>query len=124
MTAGGALRASVAASLRTALALAVVAVLAGCTGEAAIASPVATTQVDLPKSYRFAPEAIVVQVGDTVTWTNSDDFTHNVAFEGDEPLPLPRGASATRTFDAAGTFPYLCSLHPKDMQGTVIVGRG
>ena len=124
MTFGGALRASAAAWLRTVLALVVVAVLAGCTGGEATASPVATTQVDLPKSYRFAPESIVVDVGDTVTWTNHDDFTHNVTFDGDEPLPLPRGASATRTFDAAGTFPYLCSLHPRDMQGTVIVGGG
>lgn len=124
MMPGGALRGIAASACRTALAAIVMVVLAGCAGEAAIASPVATTTVDLPKSYRFAPPAIVVDVGATVTWTNHDDFTHNVTFEGDEPLPLPRGASATRVFDAAGTFPYVCSLHPNDMTGTVIVDGG
>src|SRR6185436_7403027 len=48
-----------------ALALAAVA-LVGCSDEAAAnASPVATTSVELPKSYKFVPAAIVVEVGDT-----------------------------------------------------------
>ena len=32
--------------------------------------------VDLPKSYKFAPAAITVTAGTTVTWTNDDNFTH------------------------------------------------
>ena len=44
----------------------------------ATASPVATNTVELPKSYRFAPAAITVPAAATVTWTNHDDFTHNV----------------------------------------------
>ena len=53
----------------------------GCVGggpDGAEASPVATTTVDMPKSYRFAPQAITVEAGSTVTWTNSDNFTHSV----------------------------------------------
>lgn len=83
--------------------------------------PVATTEVQLPKSYRFEPAAISVPVGATVTWTNDDNFTHNVAFDGSEPLTMSPGASTTRTFDTAGTFAYQCTLHPQDMQGTVEV---
>ena len=105
-----------------ALALAAVA-LVGCSDEAAAnASPVATTTVELPKSYRFAPPAIVVQVGDTVTWTNHDDFTHNVTFPGEPALTMRPGESITRALPTAGTFAYQCSLHPRDMNGSVTVG--
>jgi plastocyanin len=104
-----------------ALAVVVIA-LAGCSGGAtANASPVATTNVDLPKSYRFSPPAIVVDVGATVTWTNDDNFTHNVTFDGAPGAQLKPGASTTKTFSTAGTFHYQCTLHPQDMQGTVTV---
>ena len=105
----------------TLVALAAVA-LAGCSdGATANASPVATTSVELPKSYKFAPPAIVVDTGATVTWTNHDDFTHNVTFEGEGPLTMRPGESVTKTFSTAGTFAYQCSLHPRDMNGTVTV---
>jgi plastocyanin len=82
---------------------------------------VATTSVDLPRSYRFAPAAISVPAGATVTWTNNDNFTHNVALEGTEPLTMSPGETATFIFGTPGTYPYVCSLHPNDMQGTVLV---
>ena len=96
----------------------------GCASSAggADASPVATTTVDLPKSYKFAPTAISVTTGDTVTWTNNDNFTHSVRIEGGEPLVMKPGESVTHTFDAAGTFRYDCSFHPQNMKGTVVVG--
>ena len=94
----------------------------GGAGAASQASPVASTEVDLPKSYKFQPAAIVVDPGSTVTWTNHDDFTHNVTLpDGTAPLTMRPGETATHTFDAAGTFDYLCSLHPKDMRGRVVV---
>jgi plastocyanin len=111
-----------AALLFTILALAAV----GCsaTNGAADASPVATTKVDLPKSYKFAPAAITVTSGSTVTWTNDDNFTHSVRIEGGTPLVMKPGESVTRTFDAAGTFKYDCSFHPQDMKGEVVVTGG
>jgi plastocyanin len=88
-------------------------------------SPVATTSVDLPPSYRFAPADITVATGATVTWTNDDHFTHSVQFlDGGlpaEPLTMQPGASVTFTFDRAGTFHYQCHLHPRDMTGSVTV---
>ena len=90
-------------------------------GGAASSSPVATTAVDLPPSYRFAPSSITVPAGATVTWTNPDNFSHNVSFEGSEPLPMAPGQSVTHTFPSPGTFPYACSLHPRDMTGSVLV---
>jgi plastocyanin len=97
--------------------------LAGCSGGAAAsASPVSTTSVELPKSYKFVPAAIRVDVGATVTWTNHDDFTHNVTVASEAPRIMKPGESATRTFATAGTFPYHCTLHPRDMNGVVTVG--
>lgn len=104
-------------------ALAVVAlVLVACGGAAgASQSPVATMTVELPKSYRFAPAAITVPAGATVTWTNHDSFTHNVRLEGADPLAMAPGESVTHTFETPGFYPYVCSLHPKDMTGSVLV---
>ena len=89
----------------------------------ASATPVATTTVDLPKSYRFQPPAIVVPVGATVTWSNSDNFSHSIQFDG-EPGPgavIAPGESTDRTFASPGTFAYLCAFHSQDMTGSVVV---
>ena len=106
-------------------AVAVVVVLAGCAGGAATGAStaaVSTSTVDLPKSYKFVPAAITVVAGTKVTWTNHDDFTHNVTLaDGSSPLTMPPGSSATHTFMTAGLYPYVCSLHPKDMKGNVVV---
>lgn len=97
--------------------------LTACSGTAADASPVATSQVDLPPSYRFEPEAITVPDGTTVTWTNSDRFTHNVRLldDGGDILELAPGESVSFTFRGAGEHRYDCSFHPNDMSGVVVV---
>ena len=117
-------RASAALPLRAALALLISFSLVGaCNQAAAPGAPVATDRVDLPRSYRFAPEAIVVPHGTTVTWTNDDNFTHSVRLlEGGSPAQFMKpGETTTRTFDVPGLYAYDCSLHPTDMKGTVLV---
>lgn len=118
------LRASAGHPLRLALAILFAAMLAvGCQATEASA-PVATNQVDLPRSYKFAPENITVPVGTTVTWTNNDNFTHTVRLldSGEDQLMRP-GQSVTHAFTGPGLFRYDCSLHPQDMQGSVLVGE-
>jgi plastocyanin len=107
-----------------AVVLALVLVGCGSAGDSPTGRPVRTTEVELPKSYRFEPEAIRIDVGDTVTWTNRDDFPHNVhLLDGsDVEVALPVGESGTITFDQPGTIDYECSLHLQQMQGTVQVG--
>ena len=108
---------------RLALASLLFLVLAAC-GQPAPAAPVATDHVDLPRSYRFAPEDITVQVGTTVTWSNNDNFTHSVQLlDGGEAQTMKPGESVTHTFATSGLFRYTCSLHPKDMNGSVLVGE-
>jgi plastocyanin len=93
---------------------------AGC-GSSESTEPVATTEVEMVKSYRFDPKVIAVEAGDTVTWTNEDNFTHTVQVDGREDHKVGKGESVSITFDAPGTYGYVCTLHSKDMKGEVIV---
>jgi plastocyanin len=94
---------------------------AGCGGGSGPVTPVATNSVDLPKSYKFEPAAIEVKAGTSVTWTNHDNFTHTVKVEDGPDHKLDRGSSVTISFPKPGTYHYLCTLHPHDMKGEVIV---
>ena len=108
--------------MRTSLLAAFVAfVLAGCAQSEEAAQPVRTTEVLMPKSYRFDPETIEVDAGATVTWRNEDNFTHTVEVEGREDMKVGRGKSVSVTFSEPGTYDYVCTLHSHDMRGKVIV---
>jgi plastocyanin len=107
--------------MRTLVALTAVLLAAGCGGSDEPATPVATTHVSMAKSYRFDPGRIEVAAGDRVTWTNDDNFTHTVQVDGQADHKVERGASVSITFDRAGTYHYVCTLHRKDMDGEVIV---
>lgn len=112
-------------ALRAAAVLVLLAlILIGCGSTAgANSTPVATTEVDMPKSYRFSPEVITVKAGSTVTWTNSDNFTHSVRLldgSGTDKV-VERGQSVSITFDKPGEYDYDCRFHSNDMKGKVIV---
>lgn len=86
--------------------------------------PVPTDKVDLPKSYKFAPAVVGVKAGTMVTWTNRDDFPHNVTLVSGPDMTskhLGIGDSASIPFPQAGTFHYECTLHPGQMRGKVVV---
>jgi plastocyanin len=92
-----------------------------CGGSGKTSEPVATTEVAMVKSYRFDPKTIEIESGQTVTWTNEDNFTHTVEVEGQEDHKVGQGESVEITFDEPGTYDYVCTLHSQDMDGTVIV---
>jgi plastocyanin len=86
------------------------------------AKAVTTNAVEAVKSYRFSPAEITVAAGSTVTWTNNDNFVHNVhLLGGDTTKPLPIGGSASITFNDPGLIRYECSLHPAQMKGSIRV---
>jgi plastocyanin len=84
-------------------------------------SPVSTTSVAVSDN-QFTPKDIQVAIGATVTWTwVQGAIDHNVTFAGGPASGnLKSGATFTRTFPAAGTFNYSCTLH-SGMTGTVLV---
>jgi plastocyanin len=74
-------------------------------------------------NFSFNPATLTVKKGTRVTWTNNDSVGHTVtADNGSGPGSglLNNGDSYNYTFDATGTYPYHCSVHPS-MKGTVIV---
>ena len=70
--------------------------------------------------FSYAPRTMTVNVGDTVSWTNSDAQAHTATGSGWNTGDLGDGDSASITFQRAGTFDYMCGIHP-EMTGTVIV---
>lgn len=96
-------------------------VAAGCGGSDGDAAPVATTEVTMAKSYRFDPARIQIDAGETVTWTNDDNFTHTVQVDGQEDHEAEPGEKVSIAFDEPGTYHYVCTLHRQDMEGDVVV---
>jgi plastocyanin len=87
-------------------------------------SPVKTDHVEAARSYRFSPAVIEVNRGDTVTWTNKDQFQHTVQLvtgADQSTHDLGIGQTATITFSQPGVVYYRCSIHPVQMRGKVIV---
>lgn len=75
-------------------------------------------------NFTFSPTPITVPVGTTVTWRNDDDIPHTVFSPAAKirSKALDTGDSYTFTFNEAGEYPYICSLHPH-MMGKVIVTK-
>ncbi|WP_428342208.1 cupredoxin domain-containing protein [Mycobacterium sp.] len=73
-------------------------------------------------NFAFAPAKLTVPVGSTVTWTNKDEEPHTVvANDGSFHSPgMGSQATFSFTFAKAGTFDYVCSIHPF-MHATVVV---
>ena len=88
---------------------------------------VATVDAVAIEDFKFAPAAVTVAVGTTITWTNSDNAPHT-ATSGNSPMPdglfdtdiITKGQSKKVKLTKAGTFEYYCALHPF-MHGTVVV---
>jgi len=91
--------------LRALLALALLVPLA------AAAQP---THVIVQKGRRFTPVQVTINRGDSLTFTNEDEFIHQMYSEGlfdsDEKNP---GEKLVQPFTRAGTFEVHCHIHPK-----------
>ena len=77
------------------------------------------------EDFFFSPANMTVAPGTTVTWVNNGRAPHtSTADDGAwDSGTLQPGESFSFTFDQAGTYTYLCTIHP-DMTGTITVSGG
>lgn len=75
-------------------------------------------------SYSFHPATLTVKKGSTVTWINKDEDVHTIkSSDGPAAFNSPALDSGNRfefTFHQAGTYHYMCSVHPY-MRGVIVV---
>jgi plastocyanin len=69
------------------------------------------------KGRTFHPGEVTISRGESLIFTNNDDFIHQIysqgsgfGFDSDEKNP---GENITETFTASGTFEVHCHIHPK-----------
>jgi plastocyanin len=93
--------------------------VAGTVGRPALEAPTDSVSI---VDRRFVPQSLTVRVGDALTWTNADDRIHTVtARDGSFDSGIVAvGDTFAQTFTTAGSYPYLCTIHP-DMTGTITV---
>lgn len=72
--------------------------------------------------FAYDPDPVVIEEGGKVTWQNEDSAPHTAtADDGSfDTGTLEEGKLKSETFKQAGTYSYICSIHP-DMTGTVEV---
>ncbi len=74
------------------------------------------------ENFAFNPATVEISVGDTVMWTNFDSAPHTATGnEGEfDSGTLQTDQSFSFTFEEAGDFDYICTIHPS-MEGVVVV---
>lgn len=85
------------------------------------------------KPYYFEPSKLTIQPGDTVTFVNGQEDTHDVMFDvvpkkvtdmNMGPEQEKEGSKWSYTFTIPGSYHFHCHPHEKlGMKGTLIVGR-
>ena len=84
-------------------------------------NPSDTKVVDVQiKNFKYTPAVVTINKGDTVRWTNLDKAPHDAMGDDWNSEMLQTGMTSEVTFDTAGEYDYICSVHPS-MKGQVIV---
>jgi plastocyanin len=102
--------------------------IVGAIGGASLVAAIATGSVLAATKdvgiagFSFSPNSVTINVGDTITWDNSD-AQHHTATADDGSFdtgPISSGTPKSVKFSTAGTFAYHCSIHPT-MTATIVV---
>ena len=72
--------------------------------------------------FAYDPDPVTVQAGGKVIWLNRDSAPHTATAEDGsfDTGTLEQGKLKSETFKQAGTYAYVCEVHP-DMHGVVEV---
>src|SRR3954468_24664785 len=91
----------------------------------AAAAPRSAVTIDITiQNFSFAPNAITIEKGDTVRWTNQDSGVFHSAISvrpGFFTNPIGQGQINTVVFDRPGTYDYICGVHGQQMRAPIIV---
>jgi len=74
----------------------------------------------------YSPSPVMVKVGQSVNWKNSDTIVHTATAPGvfDTGNISPTSAASTNgdrvTFHTVGTFNYHCAIHPNETASVVV----
>lgn len=76
------------------------------------------------EDFKFQPSTLRIKKGDTVVWRFRDGVPHDVTSEGSRRFKSSKikstGTHRVR-FTRAGTYRYICTVHPVTMKGKVVV---
>lgn len=109
------------------MAFALAAAVGGAQSPGAGSTPAAPVDVQL-KDTAFKPDVVMVEVNQTVQWTNEDSFAHDVtAVDGSfnstgGPGGMTSGATFSHAFAEAGVYDYYCTVHSSG-RGNAMWGR-
>jgi plastocyanin len=84
--------------------------------------PAAQTHTVLISGFKYQPEVLTVNAGDTIVWKNNDIVPHTVtaADKSFNSGAIRPGSTWKFVAKKSGTFPYTCIPHP-NMHGKLIV---
>jgi plastocyanin len=93
----------------------------GAAGGAVVDAAAKATTVTID-NFAFAPPALTIAAGTTVTWKNEDGEVHRVKDDhnGFSSAALDTDDSYSHTFTTPGIYHYFCSIHPY-MVGEIVV---
>ncbi|HEU4905705.1 MAG TPA: cupredoxin family copper-binding protein [Solirubrobacterales bacterium] len=74
------------------------------------------------EDFAYDPDPVTIEEGGKVTWINRDSAPHTATAEDGsfDTGTLEEGKLGSAGFKEAGTYEYVCTIHP-EMQGTVEV---
>ena len=106
--------------------LVTVVLIAGACGDGNLEGPpaggaAATNEVRVSNNF-YDPASRTVPVGTVLTWRwSAGSVVHNVTFNDGPTSATQSSGTYQRTFGAAGSYPYLCTIHGAAMSGTITV---
>jgi plastocyanin len=76
--------------------------------------------------FSFEPARLEVDVGTTITWTNTGGRPHTVTDRGGtfDSNPIAPGDKAAISFTVPGSYAYFCRINPSKMNGVIVVKPG
>ncbi len=105
-------------------------------GATATAKPAPKTKVVTVADFYFGPSAVTIRKGDKIkwVWSSANAYPHDVRLKKGPQGLKKMGTYSTRTtavtnarfvkqFPSAGTFKYICTIHPTEMKMTVTVKK-